>query len=381
MPSLKKIDGAPLQNVEVLHVVPRGFGGAGGVFGGAERYVHELARFMARPTPTRIVTFGDESGDWEDGPLQIRVLGKPWLVRGQYHNPFSLKVIKEVRRSAIIHCHQQHVLLSSFLALLGRLLRKKVFVTELGGGGWDVSAYLSTDNWYRGHLHISEYSRRIFKQAEMPRSHVIYGGVDREKFYPAGEFSPDGPILYVGRLLPHKGVDYLVEATPPDMPLKVVGKPLDSSFMDHLRTLALGKRVEFLHEVEDGELVRIYQSASCIVLPSVYRTRFGKSSKVPELLGQTLLEGMACAIPAICTDVASMPEVVDHGTTGFVVPPNDPAALGERLRWLDANPGEAGRMGRAGYRRVIEKFDWEQVVQTCFRIYGISPHGGVSDLR
>ena len=68
----------------------------------------------------------------------------------------------------------------------------------------------------------------------------------------------------------------------------------------------------------------------CVVLPSVYRSAAGET-KVPELLGQTLLEGMACGLPAVCTRVASMPEVVDDGVTGFVVPPNDPTALGERL--------------------------------------------------
>ena len=52
---------------------------------------------------------------------------------------------------------------------------------------------------------------------------------------------------------------------------------------------------------------------------------------MPELLGQTLIEGMACGTPAICTDVASMPEVVEDGVTGFVVPPNDPAYLGAKL--------------------------------------------------
>ena len=369
---MKRLDGTKAKEVQVLHVVPRGFGGAGGVFGGAERYVHELARFMAPRTSTRIVTFGDASEEREDGPLQIRILGKPWLVRGQYHNPFSTKVIREARRATVIHCHQQHVLISSFLALLGKLLRKKVFVTELGGGGWDVSAYLSTDSWYAGHLHISAYSRHIYNHEDLPKSHVIYGGVDRGKFFPAEQFSPDGPILYVGRLLPHKGIDYLLEGVPADLPLKVVGKPLDTSFMEYLRTLAKGKRVEFLHEVEDGELVNIYQEASCVVLPSVYETRFGVKSKVPELLGQTLLEGMACAIPAICTHVASMPEVVEHEKTGFVVPPNNPAVLGERLHWLRANPDQAMHMGRAGLQRVVEMFDWERVVETCFRIYGFS---------
>ena len=85
----------------------------------------------------------------------------------------------------------------------------------------------------------------------------------------------------------------------------------------------------------------------CIVLPSVYRTSIGTETAVPELLGQTLLEGMACETPAICTNVASLPEVVEDGVTGFVVPPNDPAALGDRLETVSSRPGTCqSRWGR-----------------------------------
>src|SRR5215217_4465925 len=73
-------------------------------------------------------------------------------------------------------------------------------------------------------------------------------------------------------------------------------------------------------------------------LPSVYRDREGGETPVPELLGQTLLEGMACGTPAVCTRVASLPEVVDDGVTGIIVPPNDPVALGAAIRWLRHHP-------------------------------------------
>ena len=125
------------------------------------------------------------------------------------------------------------------------------------------------------------------------------------------------------------------------MPLTVVGPVPDPATKERLAELARGKAVTFLHGLDDDALVREYRRAMCIVLPSVYRTDEGYETLVPELLGQTLLEGMACGTPAICTDVASMPEIVDHGVTGFVVPPNDPAGLGERLSWLRANPAEA----------------------------------------
>ena len=67
---------------------------------------------------------------------------------------------------------------------------------------------------------------------------------------------------------------------------------------------------------------------------------------MPELLGQTLLEAMACATPVICTAVASMPELVEDGVNGLIVPPNDPAALRTRINWLLEHPQEAAAMGQ-----------------------------------
>jgi glycosyltransferase involved in cell wall biosynthesis len=78
---------------------------------------------------------------------------------------------------------------------------------------------------------------------------------------------------------------------------------------------------------------------------------------------------MACGTPAVCTDVASMPEVVADGVTGFVVPPNDPGGLREKLRWLRAHPAEAVEMGKAARRRVLERFTWPAVVRRCLETY------------
>ena len=67
--------------------------------------------------------------------------------------------------------------------------------------------------------------------------------------------------------------------------------------------------------------------------------------------------------------------------TGFVVPPNDPKSLYNRLQWFKDNPDASERMGKAGLRRVSECFDWDRVVDDCFRIYGIHSVRNVSGLR
>jgi glycosyltransferase involved in cell wall biosynthesis len=362
--------------MKVVHLVPALFG-PDGIVGGAERYAFELARQMADRVSTTLVTFGNVEREDRVGALRVRTIGDPWFVRGQRTNPFSLGVFRELWGADIVHCHQHHVLVSSVAAVSCRLTRKRVFVSDLGGGGFNVSAYVATDSWFHGHLHVSQYSRQVHGHAALARARVIGGGVDTQKFSPHSVVARDGGALFVGRLLPHKGVADLIRGLPDGMSLTVVGPAPAPSTRDTLVALAQGKAVTFLHGIDDAALVREYRRALCVVLPSVYRTDEGYETLVPELLGQTLLEGMACAAPAICTDVASMPEVVEDGITGFVVPPNDPVRLGERLAWLRANPTEAAIMGLAGRRRVLTHFTWTSVVNRCLDAYSDTPAHGL----
>lgn len=363
---------AHTHSTRVLHIVPALFGAGDGILGGAERYAFELARSMAEVVPTRLLTFGEREREETVGKLSLRVSGSYYRVRGQAFNPVSFAVVNEVLKADVVHCHQQHITVSSLAAAISRVTRRKVFVSDLGGGGWDISSYISTDRWYNAHLHISEYSRKVFGHSGKPWAHVILGGVDLGKFSPDDTSSAGLGVVFAGRLLPHKGIDYLIEAMPPDLPLHIIGQPMDDRYYDLLRSMARDKAVEFHHDFCDRQLVQAYRQALCIVLPSVYRTVYGQEGKIPELLGQTLLEGMACGRPVICTDVASMPEIVEDGVTGFVVPPNDAAALGAKIAWLREHPCQALRMGQAARKRVLEHFTWENVVQRCLRIYGIS---------
>ncbi len=354
----------------MLHVVPALFARRGGVLGGAERYALELARHMAELVPTRLVAFGDEGRRERVGRLEVRVLGGARYVRGQRTNPLAPGLFGELLRADVVHCHQRHVLASSLAALVCRLTGRRVFATDLGGGGWDISAYVPTDRWFHGHLHISEYSRRVNGHEHAARARVILGGVDAAKFSPDESVARDGKVLFVGRLLPHKGVDDLIKATPDEVSLEVIGQPYGEEYVRDLRELGAGKRLSFRHDCDDEALVRAYREALCVVLPSVYRDMYGRETRVPELLGQTLLEGMACGAPAVCTDVASMPEVVEDGVTGFVVPPRDPDALRSKILWLREHPERAREMGRAARRRVLERFTWPAVARRCLEIYG-----------
>jgi glycosyltransferase involved in cell wall biosynthesis len=359
------------QRLRVLHLVPALFGPSG-IVGGAERYTFELARHMAAKTPTRLLTFGTDPQQRRIDELDVHVVANPWRVRGQANNPLSAAMFPEILHADVVHCHQQHIVMSSTAAALCRLTGKRAFATDLGGGGWDISAYVSTDGWYDGHLHISEYSRSIYGHAGKPWARVILGGVDTDRFSPDPAVARSSAPLFVGRLLPHKGISDLIRALPEGMELNIIGPNNTTGYPETLKAEAAGKRVAFHHQVDDQGLVNAYRRALCLVLPSVYRTSDGRETKVPELLGQTLLEAMACGTPVICTRVASMPEIVDEGVTGFIVEPGDFTALGERLQWLAAHPAEAMAMGAAGRRTVLTRFQWPQVVQRCLDAYEAS---------
>jgi glycosyltransferase involved in cell wall biosynthesis len=359
-------DSALQDDLRVAHVVPAPFDAGDGIIGGAERYSFELARHMAERVPTRLISFGDRERTVRVGRLDVQVL-RGGYVRGQRSNPVPAGLWTALGGATIVHCHQQHVVASSVAAVFTRLRRRRVFVTDLGGGGFDISGYVSTDRWFHGHLHISEYSRIVAGHAHSRRARVVLGGVDIEQFSPAAA-APEA-VLFVGRLLPHKGVHDLIDAVAPDVPLRIVGQALDAEYADTLRSRAAGKCVTFVHDADDRQLIAEYRRAICVVLPSVYTTPDGRTTKVPELLGQTLLEGMACGRPAICTDVASMPEVVAHGETGYIVPPASPPALGGAIAALRARPDEAERLGANGRQRVPERLRWEQVVDRCLAAY------------
>src|SRR5215210_6063202 len=308
---------------------------------------------MSEVLPTRLVTFGQRAREFRVGALQLRVIADPWFVRGQRSNPVSAAVLGEVSRATVVHCHQQHVMTSSLAAGTARLLGRRVFCTELGGGGWDISAYISTDRWYHGHLHISEYSRSISRHAAADWARVVLGGVDSVRFSPGLRSTSSGTVLFVGRMLPHKGINDLIDAIDDTMTADIIGPAPNPHYFEELQRRARGKQIRFRTGCDDDALLEAYRRAACVVLPSVYKDMYSNETRVPELLGQTLLEGMACGIAAVCTDVASLPEVVDHGRTGLVVPPNDVAALRAALRWIFSHPQERLRMGEQGRQRVL----------------------------
>lgn len=166
-----------------------------------------------------------------------------------------------------------------------------------------------------------------------------------------------GKILCVASsCVPRKGLTHLVQAmagVDPALRLHIAGDVETPHYRKVLaplvRQLGLTDRVRFEGRVSRAELARLYASAELFVLPSLV-----------EGFGIVLLEAMHSGLPVVACRAAALPELVEHGMTGLLVPPGDARALARALQWLSDHPETGRAMGQAGRRRVLGRFSWAQ---------------------
>ncbi|MFL6292708.1 MAG: glycosyltransferase family 4 protein [Thermoanaerobaculia bacterium] len=174
---------------------------------------------------------------------------------------------------------------------------------------------------------------RVRNAAVVPN---VTGGLDLE---PVGTEEPPGYLLFVGRLRIRKGVEVLLEALPPGARLLIAGDG------EHRAALESKPGVKFLGRQDAGRVRGLLRGAAALVVPSIY-----------EGMPLVVLEAMAAGVPVVASRVSGIPEVVEDGVTGWLVPPEDPEALAAALAEVLEHPDEARRRGEAGRRRVDERF-------------------------
>ena len=151
-------------------------------------------------------------------------------------------------------------------------------------------------------------------------------------------------ILYAGVLIPRKGVLHLVNAFAtlatdfPQARLRCIGRPDDPEYAmllhQQIAELGLTARIEFLSEVTQQELAQWMAQALVFVLPSL-----------SEGLGRVVIEAMAAGTPVIGSAVGGIPDLIQVGQNGWLVPPADERALAQQLRGALENPAQTRQMG------------------------------------
>ena len=205
---------------------------------------------------------------------------------------------------------------------------------------------------------------------------VIGAAIDAERFNPSTDGSKvrrhlnippaeEGHmVLYVGRLVPHKGVKFLLEAMPEirtSAHLVVVGTgPWAETLEGTARAMGLEGRVTFVGAVPWGELPLYYRAADVTVLPSISRL---------EAFGLVGLEAMASERPVVLSDIPGVREVIEDGKEGLLAKPVDPADIATKVNTLLDDPDLREEMGKRGRKRVLENFTWDVVGHRFRDIY------------
>jgi glycosyltransferase involved in cell wall biosynthesis len=337
--------------------------------GGGERYPLNLARGVVAGSrgacEVELISFGDAPFSRQLHPgVKLRVLTAAARPRNSL-DVVSWELPEAFADADLIHIHQAYTRCSEMGLLVAKQQRKPICITDHGGFTSPLGVQVGSLELADLIISYSEFGASLYR-TQTPIV-LIKGGVDASVFTPPANRPARDRVLYVGRLLPHKGIDQLIAALPPELPLTVCGRCYHDDYFGRLRELARGKRVEFITDGDDETIRQLYSRAWVNVLPSVYQDCYGVTHLAPELMGFTLLEAMACGTPVICSRVAAMPEFVREGETGFIFDDGD--QLTKLLRRMAEDPSLVETMGQQARLAVEQEFDLNVAGAKLWSVY------------
>lgn len=204
---------------------------------------------------------------------------------------------------------------------------------------------------------------RVVPAAPDPALRPVAAGSARQLI--RTKYGVDEPyILYVGGLNPRKNVADLIYAYSkvcrglwPELVLVIAGESLRHGppLRELVHALGIERYVHWPGHVADADLAALYSAAEFLVYPSLY-----------EGFGLPPIEAMACGTPVLCSDAASLPEVV--GRAAVTVPSGDVTALAAAIGKLAGDPDLRGRLGRRGIRRA-RRFSWPDAAAAIRQVY------------
>jgi len=202
--------------------------------------------------------------------------------------------------------------------------------------------------------------------AEHNRIYIIPMGADlKSRFVPSESRSNTGCLLFVGRLVEKKGLDYLIHAMPtilkkhPQINLMIAGDgPEKINLKEMCENLGISAHVRFLGAVKNDLLPALYQTSDVVVFPSVI-AKDGDQ----EGLGLVLVEALGCECATVVTDLPAIQDIIVDGKTGLVVPQKSIRKLSEKINCLLDDQKLRWLLGREGRRLVLKYYDWNLIAR------------------
>jgi glycosyltransferase involved in cell wall biosynthesis len=369
------------RRIKVLHLI------SGDLWAGAEAQAEMLLSWLKRNPELEVsaIIFNEGRLSQRLKSLDIPV----YVLDERRDNSFLLfmKVRKVLSkdRIQILHTHRykENVIggLASALSGVPCLVQTAHGSSEPFRGIKKIKAdlYDLLDRWttislFHKIIVVSSQQGEMFKERlNGSRTVCIHNGVDLQKIKAKRSrievrrdlgIGEDSPLIgTAGRLVPVKGLNYLLRAAKlmhresPGLKVLMIGKgPERKSLEDTVSKLGIGSQVIFTGERED--VYDLISATDLLVLPSL-----------SEGLPMVLLEALALEVPVVASAAGGIPEVITHGSTGFLVQPKEERALAEACLYLLENRAQARALAREGKKLVRTKFSAEVMAQKVFHLY------------
>ncbi len=246
---------------------------------------------------------------------------------------------------------------------------------------WEISDKLASAQWLAACSAVN--AARLRPLGPPGAVELIYHGLDFTRFPPPAEARPsrDGSdesdpvaILSVGRAVDKKGHDALLDALaqlPSTLQWRlehVGGGPLLGKLKRRATAAGIANRITWFGPQPQNVVLERYRAADLFVLASRIAPD-GDRDGLPNVLMEAQSQGLAC----LATRVSAIPELIEDGVTGTLVPPGDGAALGAALAALLADPERRRRLGEAGLRRTRARFRMARGIDRLAHKFGLDP--------
>lgn len=245
---------------------------------------------------------------------------------------------------------------------------------------WELREKLASCDW----LVTCTATNRDYLATLAPpgRVDLVYHGLDLGRFVaqsplgtPRDGSRSDDPVVLmsVGRLVEKKGTDILLEALarlPPQLHWRLVhvgGGPLRQVLQQRAKALGLAERIEWRGALAQEQVIALYRGADLFALASRI-AEDGDRDGLPNVLMEAQSQAVAC----VASDVSAIHELIVDGSTGLLVPPQDPQALAEALETLIRDPQRRRKLGQAGRERVHAAFGLQSNITRLARKFGLA---------
>lgn len=298
-------------------------------------------------------------------------------LRGLVERPYKfLRMLRYIKADKLILFAAPYNPLAYYFLFLKRVKRPDSMIYLTSWPYWEEDKYRwapytpfirAVWNRFLDNVKVVALTEKARKGVEErgARAYHIPHSVDTQIFQPRkGKREGAVKILYVGRMVPQKGILYLLniagEMSNRDVEFWFVG---EGPLREEVQRAGQNCRIRYFGHIGSTErLAQIYSQADIFVLPSY------ESGKWAELFGVVLIEAMASGLPVVATDCIGPKEIIEQGKNGYIVPQRDEKALKGKLEILIDDEELRDEMGNYGRKLAEEKYDVEKVSEMWWRV-------------